>query len=350
MINRSQTPVLIVDDDPVFRQSLQIVLSQSPDEWRCYEAENVREAKALMAEQAIALAIVDINLPDGTAADVVRCAGSLPCLLCTQDDKEPTFQSMFADISISQNLVGYLIKPLQQSAIWSIRAGLEIGRERQMRNRLIAEATAQLEDERRLIAQNLHDSMGAAITQLTWILSGIDRAASASSGDQNISMQMPDIKTACSDGKKILAQAHADVSQAITQLRPEALSVGGLKIAIEDMVRQWRKAAPRVAFEFVHGPFVDKIDARRAGSIYRLIQEGLTNVMRHTDPAEVLVEMVDRDTSLILKILSKGKILVEKDTYKLTVLRERTSSLGGTLQFICNADQDETCLMVSIPV
>ena len=350
MIDPVKTPVLIVDDDPVFRQSLCIVLNQSPNEWHCYEAENVREAKALMAEHCIALAIVDINLPDGTAADVVRRAGDLPCLLCTQDDKEPTFQGMFADISIAQNLVGYLIKPLQHSAIWSIRAGLEIGRERQMRNRLIAEATAQLEEERRLIAQNLHDSMGAAITQLTWIFSGIDKAVGTSSDDQNIRAHMSSIKTACSEGNKILAQAHADVSQAVTQLRPEVLSVGSLKIALEDMVRQWRKAAPLVAFQLVHGPFVDKIDTRRAGSLYRLVQEGITNVMRHTDPASVLVEMIDRDASVILKILSQGKILAENDTYKLTVLRERASSLGGVLQFICDAEREETCLVVSIPV
>lgn len=334
----------------MFRQSLCIVLNQAPNEWHCYEAENVREAKALMAEHVIAMAIVDINLPDGTAADVVRCAGSLPCLLCTQDDKEPTFQSMFADVSISQNLVGYLIKPLQQSAIWSIRAGLEIGRERQMRNRLIAEATAQLEDERRLIAQNLHDAMGAAITQLTWIFSGIDRAVSASSVDMSLSKEKHSIAAACLDGKKVLAQAHADVSQAIMQLRPEAISVGGLKIAVEDMIVQWRKAAPQVDFELVHASFLDQVDARRAGAIYRLIQEGITNVMRHTDPVEILIEMIDRDTSLILKILSKGKILVEKDTYKLTVLRERTSSLGGVLQFTCDAERGETCLAVSIPV
>jgi len=350
MIDPVKTPVLIVDDDPVFRQSLCIVLNQSPNEWHCYEAENVREARALMAAHGIALAIVDINLPDGTAADVVRSAGALPCLLCTQDDKEPTFQSMFSDISIAQNLVGYLIKPLQQSAIWSIRAGLEIGRERQIRNHLIAEATAQLEEERRLIAQNLHDTMGAAITQLTWILSGIDRAVSASSVDMSLSKEKQSIATACLDGKKVLAQAHADVSQAIMQLRPEAVSVGGLKIAIEDMIVQWGNAAPQVAFKLVHASFLDKVDARRAGAIYRLIQEGTTNVMRHTDPVEVLIEVIDRDSSLILKILSKGKILVEKDTYRLTVLRERTSSLGGMLQFICNAGLKETCLVVSIPV
>ncbi|WP_034297341.1 response regulator [Herbaspirillum sp. RV1423] len=350
MINTSKIPILIVDDDPVFRQSLCIVLGQAPNEWHCYEAENVRQATTLMTEHVIALAIVDINLPDGTAADVVRNPDAPPCLLCTQDDKEPTFQSMFADPSIAQNLVGYLIKPMQQSAIWSIRAGLEIGRERQMRSRLIAEATAQLEEERRLIAQNLHDAVGAAITQLTWIFAGIGKAASTLSVDTSLSQHMQHIETSCMDGKKILAQAHADVSQAITQLRPEAISVGGLTIAIEDMVGQWRKAAPQVSFALAHGSCLDKVDARRAGTLYRLVQEGITNVMRHTDPAEVLIEMIDRGPSLILKILSRGKILVEKDTYKLTILRERTSSLGGVLQFFCDAEREETCLVVSIPV
>lgn len=341
------TPVLIVDDDPIFLQSLRIVLDQVPREWSYYEAGNVRQAITLLSEHEIALAIVDINLPDGTAADVIRAAGAVPCLLCTQDDKEPTFKKIFTDQSISQNIVGYLTKPLQQGAIWSIRAGLEIGRERHMQSRLVAEATAGLEEERQLIAQNLHDAMGASITQLTWIFASIQQAANAQAVEHRLS---PQITSLCSQGKKILSDAYTEVSQAITRLHPEAVSVAGLRAAIEDMVAHWKHIAPVVCFELTINNDLEKVDSRHAGMIYRLVQEGITNVMRHTDPVSVRITMACRDKTLILTIASKGQVLVERDTYKLTILRARTLSLGGVLQFTCDANRAETCLTINIPI
>lgn len=347
MIHSNSTPILIVDDDPIFCQSLRIVLDQVPHEWLYYEAGNVQDAIALLSEHAIELAIVDINLPDGTAADIIRTAGAVPCLLCTQDDKEPTFKKMFADPSISQNIVGYLTKPLQQGAIWSIRAGLEIGRERQMRSRLLAEATAGLEEERQLIAQNLHDAMGASITQLMWIFASIQQTVEA----RAVEPPLPDkVRSLCSQGKKILSDAHAEISQAITRLHPEAVSIAGLHAAIEDMVTHWKRTAPTVYFELAISGDLEKVDSRRAGIIYRLVQEGITNVMRHTDPISVRTNMTIRDQTLVLVIASKGQILVERDTYKLTILRARTLSLGGVLQFSCDASREQTCLTINIPI
>lgn len=341
-------PVLLIDDDPIFRESLKIVLGQFPQEWSCYCAESVEEAIEELANCQFKLAIVDVHLPDGNAADFIRRAGTLPCILCTQDNEEPTFKQMFNDGSVSHNIVGYLIKPLQQGVIWSIRAGLQIGQERQFRNRLVAEATTGLENERRQIAQNLHDSMGASLTQLTWILSGIDRAISEANIDTELANQ---ITSFCAQGKQIVAEAHREMSEAVMMLRPEAISVAGLQVAIKYMLSQWEVTAPTVRFKLTCAVDLEEIIGEgRSGIIYRLIQEGITNAMRHTNATHVDVNISYRDKSLALSIVSKGRILVEKDTYKLTILKERTSSLGGILQFKCDANRQETCLNITIPL
>ena len=346
MIDIREVPVLIVDDDPVFCASLRAVLEQVPDEWACHAADSVQDAKRMMSLHAFDLAIVDVHLPDGTAADVIRAAGQMPCLLCTQDAQEPTFRKMFDDPSVSENIVGYLTKPLQPGAIWSLRAGLQIGYERQMRNRTVADATAALEEERRHIAQNLHDAMGALLTQLNWIFIGIERAARKTALDPALNAELAEF---CKQGKQLVSSAHIEVSEVITQLRPEIVSVAGLRAGLEDMIWQWEKTAPTVRFEHALAPEIDKIDARKIGVLYRLVQEGITNAMRHTNPEHVKVGMTCDAHRIRLTVDSEGAVKEKKDDYALTVLRERTTSLGGILHFVCDTERGKSSLLVTIP-
>ena len=347
MIFTTPPAILFVDDDPVFRESLRITLGQVQDEWICHEAASVQEAIAQMSRQVFDLLLVDVHLPDGTAADVIHASGTMPCLLCTQDDVEPTFRRIFDDASISQNIVGYLTKPLKRGAIWSIRAGLEIGRARQVRNRLVAEATANLEKERQQIAHNLHDAMGASLTQLIWAFFSIEREMKAHGADPAL---IEKITVICEQGTRIVRDAHAEVSQAVTQLRPDAVDVVGLRSAIEYMVAQWHATAPAVHFEYTATADLEAVDVRIAGIVYRLVQEGITNAMRHLDPVSVNVDLSCRERNLFLVVLAHGKIREEKDSYLLTVLRERTSSLGGDLQFTCDVAREESRLLVTIPI
>ncbi len=339
--------ILIVEDDPIFRESLLILFEQYPSEWECSIADSIKNAEAKLADHSFDMAILDIHLPDGDASDLIRVAGTLPCILFTHDSEEPTFKKMIDDPTVSQNIVGYLIKPLPQGVILSIRASWRIAKERQMRNQLVAEATAGFEEERRMVAQELHDSMGASLTQLTWIFSGISSEINHPSVDPEL---VDRVQSLCEQGRQIVSTAHVEASELATKLRPEAVNVAGLGVAIEYLVDQWRAAAPAVIFNYACTSQLDRIDLRRAGVIYRLLQEGMTNAMRHTEPTTINVSITSKDTRLILKIQSNGPVLVAKDTYKLTVLRERTTSLGGDLQFMCDMEKGESNLTISIPL
>lgn len=339
--------ILLVDDDATFRTSLSLYLDRYPEEWTYRVAGSVKEAVALLGSDDFDLAILDVHLPDGNAADIVRHAGTVPCLICTEDQQIPTYNQLLSDSSIAQNIVNYIVKPLQQGVIWTIRSAIRFGRERDLRNRLVAEATASYEEERRQIGQNLHDSMGAFLAQLSWIFSRIDGAMHNPGIDQQLGTT---VQAICKEGRQLVEAAHREVSEAVTQLRPEAVNVAGLRTAIEFMLEQWKMTAPTVKFEFSCTADLEKIDSRRSGTIYRLVQEGLTNAMRHTDPTHVAVAMNARNDQLTLAIKSKGRVLVAKDTYKLTVLRERTSSLGGVLQFAVDPACQESSLTITMPM
>ena len=341
--------ILLVDDDLLFRSSASIILDQFRDVWTVYQASSVQEATAILESHRIDLAILDVYLPDGTAADIVRAAGLMPCMLCTRDIADETFRQMFEKQEVAHNIVGYLPKPLPAQAIWQVRAGYLIGKSRMMRDRLIAEATAKHEDGCRVIERNLHDAIGASLAQTTWVLSGIDKAL-ASSADVPAGLE-DTIRKLTARGRSILQATHAEVSKILKELRPEEVVVTSLKHAIEFMVAEWQAVAPGVTFRCRIADEVHDIDIRRAATIFRLVQEGITNAMRHAAPRVIDVELTCRKQQLLVQILSEGEIPTqESETYALTILRERTASLGGMLQFTCSAADGTSRLKILIPL
>jgi signal transduction histidine kinase len=308
----------------------------------------VAEAVSKFAEHPIEMAIIDVNLRDGTAADVIRAGSSIPCILCTQDDQLETFDKMFGDHSITQNIVGYLTKPLHDGVIWNIRAGLRLGATWREQNRLVAEATAQVEEERRIIAQNLHDEIGAHLTQLSWVFGNLDGAIKKTVGQTPESTEL--LQGISEKGKHLVKSAFGEMSKIVDRLRPEAVNVAGLKVGIEYLIWEWQEAAPGVKFEIELGDDLDKVDTRRASTIYRIVQEGITNAMRHAEPTRIHVKLVCGESELEIAVQSTGSLLHERGNYRLTSLRERTSSLGGVLRFNIDPNLGKSFLRVLVPL
>lgn len=341
--------ILLVEDDPIFRKSVQIILDQNKDLWTVQIAASVKEALAILERQRMDLGILDVHLPDGTAEDIIRAAGLMPCMLCTQDTNETSFRQLFENQAVAHNIVGYLPKPLTAQAIWQVRAGYLIGRSRVARDRLIAEATAKHEDECRVIERNLHDAIGASLAQTQWVFSGIDKALAQT--EKSPTEMAAGIRQLTLRGRTILQETHAEVAKILKELRPEEIMITDLKHAIEYMISQWRSIAPTVSFVCRVADEVQDIDIRRAANIFRLVQEGITNTMRHAAPQEITVNLACQKQQLLVEVASVGEIAQpQNDTYALTILRERTASLGGMLQFACSAAEGTSRLKILIPL
>ena len=338
--NFNKCAVIIVDEDPVFCESMKMLL---PSMWILLEAHDIKSANILIANNSFDLAIVDMHLLDGSGSEFIRGAVGLPCLLCTQDLREPTFQSIFNDPSVAENIVGYLTKPLVAGSIFSIKAGLQIGRERRLRDRLVSETSARFEDERREIAAALHDSAGASLTQISWIFRSIERLASAGGNDA-----LFEIASQCKNGKEILSKAFSEVGEAVNKLQNDELGVVGLDGAVNYAIDQWEVSAPSVDFSRTIEKSIESVDKRRSGVVYRLFQEGVTNALRHTEATAVDIDISVKDDRLILKIASKGRVFNPSGPYELSSLRERTASLGGVIRFECG--KNSSLLNIFIPI
>ncbi len=214
---------------------------------------------------------------------------------------------------------------------------------RQLNRRLI---TAQ-DDERRRTALDLHDEVGPCLFGLKAYASSIASAAG----------ELPDqvrhtIQQSAREILTIIEHLQAINRSMLERLRPMALSHVPLTDILAQLVRERAHQHPQTAFNFNLGPlsrsYGDTIDL----TIYRCIQEGLTNTARHARAAHVTVELCHDDAAGLLRlaICDDGRGIAPDTTpgFGIRGMRERVEGLGGRYR-IAGTPGHGTCVEIAIP-
>jgi two-component system, NarL family, sensor histidine kinase UhpB len=133
-----------------------------------------------------------------------------------------------------------------------------------------------------------------------------------------------------------------DVVRSIMQrLRPAALDALGFRDAVGDLVNQWRRRNPGVACEFDAQGELSGLGELANITVYRLVQECLTNITKHSRATRVSVTLVRTDPSEVRVAVSdngQGMDLQGKRTgLGLVGLRERVEALKGGLELTSSA-------------
>ena len=201
--------------------------------------------------------------------------------------------------------------------------------------RRLAERSVSLQDaERKEIARELHDEFGPYLFALRAHVSSLMRLAD---------MREPDTEVLRKHGEAILEQVNALQQfnrRVLERLRPVGLAELGLCEAIGALVRLWRESHPGVTIETTISPSLGETGETADLTIYRTVQEALTNVFRHASATSVNVTIepakplaiTGRDFALV-RVRDNGSGL-KPDTklgLGLTGMRERIAALGGTL-------------------
>jgi PAS domain S-box-containing protein len=212
-----------------------------------------------------------------------------------------------------------------------------------MRN-LAAHLLHAREEERRKIAQDIHDELGQTLAALKMDLHWIAKRL----GEDVTSLQNKIMGTI-----ELAAQAISTVQRVASDLRPKMLDDLGLEPALEwlgaDFTRQ-TKIACKVTVDVPSWV----IGKNAATALYRVIQEALTNIRRHSKAAHADVRLVFSDGMLNLQIEDSGiGITAEQvrasNSYGLIGLRERVEALGGSLS-ISGEPGSGTILQAHIPI
>lgn len=204
------------------------------------------------------------------------------------------------------------------------------------------------EEERQRISRELHDQMGQQLTAMMMSLKALESDSYGRQASTSTLKQLQELATA-------LAR---DVHSLAWGLRPPALDDLGIDTALYNYVEEWAKQS-RVLVDFHSSGFDDgRLPVAAQTTIYRIAQEALTNVIKHSEADQVSLFLERRDGEIITVIEDNGRGFDVEESIrssfkdgKLGVLgmRERASLLGGTLT-IESAPGVGTSVFVRIPV
>ncbi|MFT7721426.1 MAG: CHASE3 domain-containing protein [Roseateles sp.] len=226
----------------------------------------------------------------------------------------------------------------------------ELALERDRLDREVARRTAELtelarhlqsvrEDERAHLARELHDELGALLTAAKLDVARIRRMTKA----------VPDIGERLGHMSELLDQGIALKRRIIEDLRPSALSNLGLVPALEILTQEFsQRSGLQLSLELADVA----TDENGKLALYRLVQEALTNVLRHAKAKHVRVSLAEADGWLQLHIRDDGQGFkpdaVGAGHHGLLGMRYRIESLGGTLQLL-SAPGRGTLVLARLP-
>jgi PAS domain S-box-containing protein len=202
-----------------------------------------------------------------------------------------------------------------------------------------------LEEERRGIARELHDELGQSVTAIRTIGAAIANRSRADA---------PDVHASAMTIVDVAGRIYDTVHGIIRQLRPSALDNLGLREALEELIGAWRERYPDVSVELTFEGDLDALGERTNITVYRFVQEGLTNVVRHAAATRAEVVIARRGAALDVMVRDNGKGLGERnqsDTARFGLLgmRERVEALDGKFD-IEGAPGEGVCVRARIPL
>lgn len=194
------------------------------------------------------------------------------------------------------------------------------------------------EAERRQVARELHDEIGQGLTGLILQLESMGRRDDPAGRERAVS---------------IVRQLISQVRDLSLQLRPAVLDDFGLHAALMWHVERYgRSTGLRVHYD--QAGLDRRLPSRLETAVYRIVQEGLTNVARHASVGEarVFVQVTAGDVRVEVEDLGAGfdpSCVQPHQSMGLSGMRERTTLLGGTLAVI-SSPGGGTLIRASIPL
>lgn len=178
--------------------------------------------------------------------------------------------------------------------------------------------------ERNRLAREIHDTLGHT---LTGISAGIDACITT------VIKSPEDTKKQLDIIAKVTRDGINEIRRSVNKLRPDALERLSLKSAIHQMIMQTESMTnTRIYFS----SYVDNLNfaADEEDAIYRIIQESITNAIRHGEATQVWVNIKRGDEEIILTVRDNGNGCTEiKQGFGLRHIRERVKMLNGMVEF-----------------
>jgi len=199
------------------------------------------------------------------------------------------------------------------------------------------------EEERRKIARKIHDELGQMLTglkiDLSWLAKGLPEEQ-ALLFEKTRSMS------------KVIDTTIQAVKKIAVELRPGVLDDLGISAAIEWQAGEFEKLAA-IKCEFSSNPKDIILGQESSIVIFRILQEILTNIIRHACATRVNISLKEEGSSIVLKVRDNGvgisnRQITNPKSFGLISMRERVRPCGGEIK-ISGSPGKGTTVVVVIP-
>ena len=213
---------------------------------------------------------------------------------------------------------------------------------------LAAQSQNVREEERMIIAREIHDELGQSLTlskiDLAWLAGRLARTVAED-------IRKP-LETKISEMERMLDSTLETVRRILSALRPPLLDDLGLKAAIEFHMEDFTK---RVGMRSeLNIASLEHLPVGHSTAIFRILQEILTNVARHAKASRIRVHLYEAKSHLVLTVEDNGRGISERDVreskhFGILGMQERAWSIGGELE-IYRQSQGGTRVTLKLPI
>jgi len=345
-----QAKILLVDDEPKSLFALQELLSTLGQNLMI--AQSGEEALRLALKNDFAVILLDVRMPGIDGFETARLIRSrersrlTPVIFLTAAADE--MSSMFR--GYEAGAVDYLPKPVVPEILKAkvavfvelFRKSERLRESEDKLRRLAAHLISVREEERAHIAREIHDELGQVLTglkmEVTWLAKRLKEKPLVEKTDSMCKLIDTTVQT---------------VRKIATGLRPEMLDDMGLVAAVAWYAKEFQKRSG-IRCRAKLPPETVKLDVDVSTTMFRIFQEILTNVLRHSRATRVDLELSVNEDWVALDVIDNGVGIAEaelngKKSLGLLGMHERALLFGGEVK-ITGTPGHGTRVSVSIPM
>lgn len=194
--------------------------------------------------------------------------------------------------------------------------------------------------ERNRLARDLHDSVSQQLFAASMMMSAITEADQ----DENAALKHQ-IKMV----EQMIQQSQLEMRALLLHLRPVQLKGKKLQDGIKELLSELMSRLPIVLNHHIEDFPIEK---GIEDQLFRILQEAVSNTLRHAEASAIKVSLMKRETFIIMRIVDDGKGFDASDentgSYGLDTMKERSEDLGGDFKVISLPDKG-TRIEVKIP-
>ncbi|KRG16768.1 histidine kinase [Lederbergia galactosidilytica] len=201
-----------------------------------------------------------------------------------------------------------------------------------------------LTQERNRLARELHDSVSQQLFAATMLLSAINQSpdpASETTAKQRLMVE------------EIINEAQSEMRALLLHLRPIQLEGKSLKIGMQEVLSELTAKLPMNVSWNLQDVHLQKGVEDHIFRIMQIMQEAVSNTLRHAKASTLEVNMMEVDQYLFLKVMDDGKGFNVDDpkagSYGLTNMKERAAEIGGNIKLVSLPGRG-TSIEVKIPL